>query len=175
MTDPRFPIGRFHYDGTMSDDQRRQAIDAIAAAPAALRAAVEPLSEAQLDTRYRDGGWTVRQVVHHVADSHLNAYLRTKLALTGDAPTITPYDEAAWAELSDSRDVPVAVSLALLDALHARWVSLLRALPHYSFARTVTHPEWPRPMTVDLLVALYAWHGRHHVGHVKTAVGSAAS
>ena len=151
----------------MTAAQRREAIDAIAAAPAALRAAVEPLDPAALDTPYRKGGWTVRQVVHHLPDSHLNAFVRTKLALTEDAPTIKPYDEAAWAELPDSRDVPVEVSLALLDALHARWVPLLRALPDQAFERTITHPEWPRPMTLDMLVALYAWHGRHHVGHVE--------
>lgn len=167
--DPRYPIGRFVYDGPMTEARRAGAIDTIAAAPAALRAAVAGMTAADLDTPYRPGGWTVRQVVHHLPDSHLNAYVRLKLALTEEQPTIRPYDEARWAELPDSRDVPVEVSLALLEALHLRWVALLRALPPGSFERTLIHPEWPEPMSLDRLVALYAWHGRHHVAHVTAA------
>lgn len=153
----------------MTAAERAGAIDAIAAAPAALRAAVAGMTDADLDTPYRPGGWTVRQVVHHLPDSHMNAYVRLKLALTEERPTIRPYDEARWAELPDSRDVPVEVSLALLEALHLRWVALLRALPPASFERTLIHPEWPEPMSLDRLVALYAWHGRHHVAHVAAA------
>lgn len=149
----------------MTAEQRAAAIEAIAATPAALRAAVAGLSDAQLDTPYRAGGWTVRQLVHHVPDSHMNAYVRIKLALTEEQPTISPYDEGRWAELPDSREVPIDVSLSLLEALHLRWVALLRALPAEAFARTIVHPDWPEPMSVDKLVALYAWHGRHHVAH----------
>lgn len=169
MPDPRYPIGRFVYEGPMTAAERAEAMDAIAAAPAALRAAVAGMTDADLDTPYRPGGWTVRQVVHHLPDSHMNAYVRLKLALTEDRPTIRPYDEARWAELPDSRDVPVEVSLSLLEALHLRWVALLRALPPESFDRTLIHPEWSEPMSLDRLVALYAWHGRHHVAHVTAA------
>lgn len=161
--DLRFPVGRY----TMPDaDPATYArlIDEIAAAPAALRAAVADLTDAQLDTPYRDGGWTVRQVVHHVPDSHMNAYVRFKLALTEDAPRIKPYEEARWAELPDSK-LPTAGSLALLDALHERWVVLLRAMTPEQFERTYDHPEMG---SVPLRGALgiYAWHGRHHVAHV---------
>lgn len=131
-----------------------------------LRAAVEGLTEAQLDTPYRPGGWTVRQVVHHVPDSHLNAYIRMKLALTEDGPTIKPYDENLWAELSDSR-MPVDASLSLMDALHRRWVTVLRSLQPADFARTFLHPE-AGVVSLDRLIALYAWHGRHHVAHITS-------
>jgi uncharacterized damage-inducible protein DinB len=131
-----------------------------------LRAAVTGLTDAQLDTPYRPGGWTVRQVVHHVPDSHMNAYTRFKLALTEDVPTIKPYDEAKWAELDDSKSKMVEHSLALLEALHARWVFLLERLKPADFDRKLNHPEWDAPMTLDMLLALYAWHGKHHVAHV---------
>lgn len=163
--DLRYPIGKVERKPSLSHDERRAAIDAIAAAPAALRAAVAGLSDAQLDTPYRDGGWTVRQVVHHVADSHLNAYARFRLALTEDNPTIKPYEEAKWAELRDARTLPIGVSLTLLDMMHERLVHLLRATPADAFARKLTHPE-NGPMTIDALLGIYSWHGRHHAAHV---------
>ena len=171
MSDPRYPVGRFAFDGDVSDAARAARIADIEAAPRLLRAALEGLSPRQLDTPYRDGGWTVREVVHHVPDSHLNAYVRFKLALTEDAPTIKPYDEAKWATLPDSRETPIEVSLTLLDALHARWVTLLRAMSPADFSRTFVHPEQGRAMSLDTTLALYAWHGRHHVGHVALVAG----
>ena len=143
-------------------------IDVIARTPDELRRAVQGLSSDQLDTPYRPGGWTVRQVAHHVPDSHLNAYTRFKLALTEETPTIKPYDEALWAELSDTRETPIDTSLTLLSCLHERWVRLLRALKSKDFARRLNHPEWEAPMSLDVLLALYAWHGPHHVAHVTS-------
>jgi len=166
--DPSYPIGKFERPDILSADERRDMIDTIAAAPASMRKAVANLSAAQLDTPYRNGGWTVRQVVHHVPDSHLNAYTRLKLALTEDDPVIRPYDEARWAELSDSRDTPIEVSLTLLDSLHARWVTLFRALQESDFRRTLRHPDHDGILTVDWLLAMYAWHSRHHVAHVTS-------
>jgi uncharacterized damage-inducible protein DinB len=142
------------------------AIDAIAAAPTKLRQAVNGLTDAQLDTPYRPGGWTVRQVVHHVADSHLNAYTRFRLAFTEQNPTIKPYDEAKWAELPDVAATSPEVSLALLEALHIRWVKLLRALTPAQLQRGFVHPEHGRLITLERLLAMYAWHGRHHVAHI---------
>src|SRR5690349_4168525 len=144
--DLRYPIGRFDSSRELEAADVAVAIDAIAAAPARLREAVAGLDDAQLDTPYRPGGWTVRQLVHHVADSHLNAYVRFRLALTEDGPTIKPYLEALWAELPDARQAPVEVSLALLDALHARWVMLLRTLSATDLERTFVHPEHGRTM-----------------------------
>ena len=166
MTDLRYPIGEFTWDGVMTDARRAACVARIAAAPGLLRAAVAGLNDRQLDTPYRPAGWTVRQVVHHVPDSHLNAYIRMRLALTEDTPTIKPYDEARWAELRDARSAPIEVSLALLDALHVRWMSLLRELGPTECARGVRHPEHGRVMSVDELLALYAWHGEHHTAHV---------
>ena len=165
MSDARFPIGRFSFDGDVSDAARAARIADIEAAPRLLRAAVEGMSERQLDTPYREGGWTVRQVVHHVPDSHLNAYVRFKLALTEDTPRIKPYEEARWAQLPDAR-LPIDVSLALLDALHERWVTLLRTLsPDDLASRAYDHPEnGVTPLRVAL--GLYAWHGKHHTAHV---------
>ena len=160
----RYPVGRFQPVTSAGDAKRTQWIEEIAALPAHLRAAVEGLEQSQLDTPYRDGGWTVRQVVHHVADSHVNAYVRLKLALTEDSPAIKPYEEQRWAELPDSR-LPVPVSLALLDALHERWVVLLRSMRDETFARTWVHPEHGT-RDLDFLLQLYAWHSRHHVAHV---------
>jgi uncharacterized damage-inducible protein DinB len=166
--DPRYAVGKFNSPtGPQTSDERRLLIEQIAATPARMRAAVAGLSDAQLDTPYRDGGWTVRQVVHHVPDSHMNAYTRLKLALTEHEPTIKPYDEAAWAKLNDVRDTPVETSLLLLDTLHARWGTLLDALTDDDFERTLRHPDYG-VMTLDWLVALYAWHGRHHVGHITS-------
>ena len=164
--DLRYPVGKFERPASVSDAERAQCIDTIDAAPAALRSAVRGLHDAQLDTPYRDGGWTVRQVAHHLADSHMNAYLRFKLALTEATPTIKPYDETAWAKLPDAT-LPIGPSLALLEALHARWVSLMRATAAADFGRTFIHPERPgAPSTLDQMTALYAWHGRHHVAHI---------
>jgi uncharacterized damage-inducible protein DinB len=168
VPDLRYPIGPFAYDGAMSDARRAECVARIAEAPARLRAAVAGLDDARLDTPYRPGGWTVRQVVHHVPDSHLNAYVRIRLALTEDAPTIKPYEESRWAELPDARSLPVEVSLDLLEALHARWVPLLRSVGPAEGARQLHHPERGRAMTVDELLALYAWHGAHHVAHVTS-------
>lgn len=162
--DPHFPIGPMPQVETLSPAQRREHIGAIRALSGEFRAALEGLTEAQLDTPYRVGGWTLRQLAHHLPDSHLNAYLRCKLALTEDTPTIKPYDEAAWAELPDSRG-EVAVSLALLDALHARWVSLLEGLDESQWVRPFFHPGSGGTVTLDGLLATYAWHGRHHTAH----------
>ncbi|HEV7767626.1 MAG TPA: putative metal-dependent hydrolase [Thermoanaerobaculia bacterium] len=168
MTDLRYPIGTFERRDLLNPDERRAMIDTIAAAPSRMREAVAGLSEEQLDTPYRDGGWTVRQVVHHVPDSHLNAYTRLKLALTEDDPLIRPYDEALWAGLADSRDTPIEVSLTLLESLHARWVTLLRSLADDDFRRTLRHPEHSGILTLDWLVAMYEWHSRHHVAHITS-------
>lgn len=167
MTDLRYPIGKFSYDGRLSEDQKRAFLDHIAQTPKNLRAAVHGLSEAQLDTAYRPGGWTVRQVVHHVPDSHLNSYVRFKLALTEDEPTIKPYAEDRWAELADTKATPVEVSLTMLDSLHDRWVRLLRSLTPTEWTRTFRHPDLGA-MTLEKTLALYAWHGRHHVAHITT-------
>jgi uncharacterized damage-inducible protein DinB len=164
--DLRYPIGPFIRPKSLSPAERTAAIDAIAKAPAALRAAVSGLNDAQLDTPYRPGGWSVRQVVHHVPDSHMNAYTRFKLALTEDVPIIKPYDEAKWAELDDSKSKLVEHSLTLLDALHARWVFLLERMTPTDFERNLNHPEWDAPMSLDMMLALYAWHGKHHAAHV---------
>jgi hypothetical protein len=162
--DLRYPLGEFKPPSTIMPGTRADAIDAIAALPQHMRRAVRGLSEPQLDTPYRPDGWTVRQVVHHVPDSHLNAYIRVKLAITENNPTIKPYDQDAFAQLPDQR-LPVDVSLSLLDALHARWTTVLRALTPDQFARPLVHPEIG-PITVDYLVQLYSWHSRHHVAHI---------
>lgn len=166
MDDLRYPIGRFRFDPEADEGALATAIDRIADAPARLRKAVQGLSDAQLDTPYRPGGWTVRQVVHHVADSHINAYVRLRLALTEEAPTVRPYEEGRWAELEDARAAPVEVSLRLLDALHERWVRLLRAVPASAMRRPLHHPDHGQ-LAVSFLVQMYAWHGQHHVAHVS--------
>lgn len=162
-----YPIGKFSYTGPLTRSQGDAAIETIAQTPAKLRAAVRGLSPEQLDTPYRPGGWTVRQVAHHVPDSHLNAYIRTKLALTENEPMIKPYDEKAWAELADSRLSPIETSLVLLEAVHERWNHLLRAATDADFTRTFRHPEHG-VRTLDWMVGLYAWHGPHHVAHVTS-------
>ena len=164
-TELRDPIGKFKWEGDATAEQRQQLIDEIAGTPARVRAAVEGLSAEQLETPYRPGGWTVRQVVHHIADSHLNSYVRFRLALTEDEPTIKPYHEDRWAELEDARTAPLEVSLALLESLHERWVQLLKSLKAEDFARTFRHPEMG-VVSLDKNVGLYAWHGRHHVAHI---------
>lgn len=165
MTDLRYPIGPMPRVTALSASARAATIDVIAECPARLRAAVAGLSDAQLDTPYRPGGWTVRQVVHHVPESHMNAYVRLKLALTEDEPTIKTYEEDRWSELPEVRSSPVALSLALLDALHARWLASLRTLRGSDFERTFRHPVLG-VLTVDGLLAMYEWHSKHHVAHV---------
>ena len=165
MSDPRFPIGQFTFEEPVTAAKRVAWIDRIASLPATLRISVGGLTDGQLDTPYRDGGWTVRQVVHHLPDSHLNAYIRCKLALTESTPTIKPYDEARWADLPDSAG-PIEMSLDLLEHLHTRWTTLLRELPGSAFARTFFHPESKVTFTLDRLAAFYSWHGEHHLAHI---------
>ena len=167
VSDLRYPIGKFTPVPSLTATQRAKCIDEVAAAPGQLRRAVTGLTPTQLDTPYRDGGWTVRQVAHHVPDSHMNAYLRFKFGLTEEAPAIKTYEEKDWARTPEVAATPVDVSLALLDALHARWVTLLRAMTAEQFARTIKHPEWGTP-SLDAMLALYAWHGRHHTAHVTS-------
>ncbi|HKD49800.1 MAG TPA: putative metal-dependent hydrolase [Candidatus Acidoferrum sp.] len=165
MMDPRYPIGHFEMPIEASPARRQQAMDEIASLPAKMRAAVRGLNDSQLDTPYRDGGWTARQVVHHVPDSHLNAYVRLKLALTEEKPTIKPYDEDAWSKLADSKSTPVEVSLSLLTAVHDRFDRIWRSLKPEQFARPLIHPE-SGERNVDWLLFLYEWHGKHHTAHI---------
>jgi len=165
MADLRFPIGSFQFNPDVTPETRRAAIAHIAAAPATLRSAVAGLDASRLDTPYRPGGWTIRQVVHHVPESHMNAYVRFKLALTEDNPVIKPYDEDAWSRTPDTARTPIEMSLAILDALHVRWNVLLESLGPAEFVRPLIHPD-SGPMTIDTLLQLYAWHGRHHAAHI---------
>jgi uncharacterized damage-inducible protein DinB len=166
--DLRYPIGPFVMEKEpLSEEQRRLFIDQIAETPQRLAEAVAGLSVEQLDTPYRPGGWTARQVAHHFPDSHFNGYVRVKLALTEAEPTLKTYEESEWAKLPDTAATPVEVSLQLLDALHRRWVTLLRSLGGADFRRTARHPSWGL-ITVDFLLAQYAWHGRHHVAHITS-------
>jgi hypothetical protein len=162
--DPRYPLGRFTAPATISPKDRTEAISTLAELPEQLRNAVDGLNSAQLSTPYREGGWTLRQVVHHVADSHMNAFVRVKLSLTEDWPTVKPYDEAAWAKLHDVA-APVEWSLELVESLHARWVMLLQSLDDRQWKRGCNHPQ-SGPMTVELATLTYAWHSRHHVTHI---------
>jgi len=165
MSDLRYPIGRFTPPAVYTAESRAVSIAAIEAAPLALRAAVNDLTPEQLATPYRDEGWSVAQVVHHVADSHLNAYVRFKLAVSFENPFVKAYDENAWARFPDAVTTDIGGSLALLDALHARWVPFLRDLTSPQFARTYQHSE-TGPVPLDRALALYAWHGAHHVAHI---------
>ena len=165
MEDPRFPIGKFSYDGPMSGVQKAKCLDDIEQTPARMRAAVAGLSDAQLDTPYRDGGWTVRQVVHHVPDSHMNSYVRFKLALTEDNPTIKGYAEDLWAELPEAKNSPIEISLNLLEGLHRRWMLMLRELKPEDWQRTFQHSDLGA-VSLEKNLALYSWHGRHHVAHI---------
>lgn len=165
--DLRYPIGKFHRPENISEAQRGEYIDDLAAAPARLRQAIKGLTPAQLNTPYRPGGWTIRQVVHHVPDSHMNSYMRFKLALTEDVPTIKAYKEDLWAELADSRNTPIETSLTLLDALHERWVVLLKSLKDENWQRQFRHPKLGS-MPLDVTLALYAWHGAHHTAHITS-------
>ena len=169
MTTPdlRYPIGRFQQEINITLEQRQALIEGIARLPIDMQAAVNGLSAEQLDTPYRPEGWTVRQVVHHVPDSHLNAYIRFKLALTESEPTIKPYDEKQWARLADVTITPIQISLSLLENLHARWTLLLRALEPAAFSKTFRHPEIGL-LTLDTQLGLYEWHGRHHVAHIAS-------
>ncbi|GJQ20994.1 MAG: putative metal-dependent hydrolase [Bacteroidia bacterium] len=167
VEDLRYPIGRFKAVRDLSASDRKTLIAQIAAAPNEVRKAVAGMNDVQLDTPYRDGGWTVRQVVHHLADSHMNAYIRFKLAVTEEHPTIKPYDETAWARLPEAAGAPVDISLDLLESLHRRWVMFLDDLKPEDFRRTVNHPE-NGTMTLETILQLYAWHGRHHVAHITS-------
>jgi uncharacterized damage-inducible protein DinB len=163
-TDPRYPIGRFERPETISSEDRTNAIATLAELPEQLRNVVDGLGSAQLNTPYREGGWTVRQLVHHIADSHMNAFIRIRLALTEDWPTIKPYDQDAWATLHDSA-APVEWSLELIESLHARWVMLLQSLTEEQWMRGYRHPE-SGDVSVDVATLMYAWHSRHHVAHI---------
>ena len=165
MSDPRFPIGKFTYAGSPSEEQLKGFIKDIENAPAALRAAVQGLSPQQIETPYREGGWTVRQVVHHMPDSHMNGYVRFKLALTENEPTIKPYAEDLWAELPDNQSTPLEVSLTLFDSLHYRFARLLHSIKPEEWKRTLHHPELGT-VPLEKYLPLYAWHGRHHVAHI---------
>ncbi len=171
MADLRYPIGKFEWIPPENEEQmakrRVHYIDVLANLPSNMASAVKGLNREQLDTPYRPEGWTVRQVVHHVPDSHLNAYVRFKLALTEDDPTIRAYDEAKWAELPDSAITPVEVSLELLAALQSRWVDVVRSMQPSDFARTLVHPERGR-LTLDQMLAMYAWHSAHHTAHITS-------
>jgi hypothetical protein len=165
--DARFPTGKFVFDPHSTPDKRQECLARIASLPAELKSA---LAGARLDTPYRDGGWTARQVVHHLADSHINAFIRFRLALTEDRPTIKPYNEAEWAKLADMTLDP-AVSMQILDGLHQRWHAMLVAMTEADFAREAVHPDHG-PRTLDWFLQLYAWHGRHHAGHIKLTAAS---
>jgi hypothetical protein len=165
--DLQYPIGKFQKEAEISDTRRRELIEGIATLPAQLQTAARGLSEQQLNTPYRPGGWTVRQVIHHLPDSHMNAYVRFRLALTEQEPTIKPYDEKKWAELTDARTAPIDLSLTLLNSLHERWTLLLRALSAKDFTRTFRHPELG-VLTLDVQLSLYHWHGRHHLAHITS-------
>jgi hypothetical protein len=164
-SDPRYPIGKFSFEGPLSEEQKNKFLDDIEQTPARLKAAVAGLSDAQLDTPYRDGGWTVRQVVHHVPDSHMNSYVRFKLALTEPEPTIRTYMENLWAELPEAKSAPIELSLGLLESLHERWMLMLQAFAPADWKRTFRHPEIGL-VSLEKNLALYAWHGRHHVAHI---------
>jgi len=168
VNDPRYPIGKFSRppSNTLSEAERAACIEEIAAAPANFRRALAGLNDTQLDTPYRDGGWTVRQVAHHVPDSHMNAYIRFKWGLTEQNPAIKTYEEKDWARTPEI-GAPIAMSLDLLTALHVRWATLLRNMRPADFARTIQHPDWGTP-SLDTILALYAWHGRHHTAHVTS-------
>jgi hypothetical protein len=166
----RYPIGPFVRPVPPLDRAARTALlDTLEQAPARFRALAGALSDAARDTAYRTDGWTIRQVVHHVADSHMNAYIRMKWAMTEDTPAIKVYEEARWAELPDAKSGAVELSLSLLEALHRRWLAFLRLLPDEAFQREFVHPEWQR-ITIDEALALYAWHSRHHAAHIESAI-----
>jgi hypothetical protein len=165
--DLRYPIGKYSTQ-PFSGKLLGEWLTDIKFLPQHLENAILNLDEAQLDTVYREGGWTVKQVVHHVADSHMNAYMRFKLGLTENNPTIRPYDEAAWAEMDDTKNLPVNISITLLHALHVRWYEILRNLQPEDFNKTIFHPEHKKEMTLWYLLGMYSWHSRHHVAHITS-------
>jgi hypothetical protein len=165
QTDPRYSIGKFDIKVNVTKEMRSELIKTLETLPSQLRKEVENLSEQQLDTPYRDGGWTARHVVHHIPDSHINSYVRFKLALTEDNPAIKTYEEHLWAELQDTFNTPIEVSLNLLESLHKRWAILLRSLTDEQFEKTFQHPEWGR-VTLSKSLAMYAWHSKHHLAHI---------
>jgi len=167
MDDLRYPVGKFHFPDSISTKDLTGFIGQIAETPARMRRALAGLSDSQLDTPYRPGGWTVRQVAHHVPDSHINSYTRFRLALTENEPVIKPYEEQRWAERWDARAEPVEISLTLLESLHARWVPLLRSLSASEWKRCFRHPQLGL-ISLENNAALYAWHGRHHIAHITT-------
>lgn len=168
--DPRYPVGRFHMPESVSVEERARFIEKIEAAPALLHDVMSGVRPDQLDTPYREGGWTIRQVVHHIPDSHMNAYIRFKLALTENEPVIKPYNEAACALLRDTFETPVEVSLSLLGFLHQRWVVLMRGMSPADWQRRFIHPEFGSKQKLEQTLALYAWHCGHHIAHVKQAL-----
>ncbi len=167
QTDLRYPIGHFTAPAASLPSIRAEQIETLRQLPDNLREVTAGLSDAQLDTPYREGGWTVRQVVHHLADSHANAYIRYRLALTEDWPTVKPYDEAAWAELADCRKLPIDVSMAIIAGMHARWVALLESLSEEDFQKGYNHPEHGK-QALSTVLAMYAWHARHHTAHIAS-------
>jgi hypothetical protein len=173
MQDLRYPIGQFEHDNVIRDDEIKNWIHEIETLPAKLRSTIEGLSDEQLDTPYRPEGWTIRQVVHHLADSHMNSFVRFKLALTEDTPTIKPYFEDRWGELADC-SMPIDSSLALLDGLHARWTALLRSLSPEELAKSFNHPEMTDKIVLAWNIGLYAWHGQHHLGHITNLMAREA-
>jgi hypothetical protein len=162
----RYPIGKFSFPSEVSAEQRKELLMIIEGLPSKLRSAVQGMSDAQLDTPYREGGWTVRQVVHHLFDSHVNAYIRMKLAVTEDTPTIKPYKQDLWSELEDARTALAEISLSLLEGVHKRWMIFLRSLKEEQFSLSFVHPEQKRNIRLDQNLALYAWHSRHHLAHI---------
>jgi hypothetical protein len=171
ISDPRYPIGKYRFPDPITPRDLEGWMGDLERAPAALRLAVKGLSPDKLDTPYRPGGWTVRQVAHHLPDSHLNGYLRFKLALTEEEPVIKLYQEARWAELADTRATPVETSLALLEALHQRWLALLRGMSPAEFERRFRYPEEARVLSLAQALCIYGWHGRHHVAHITSLRG----
>lgn len=167
MTDPRYPIGKFDWNVEVTPEKLKQALQDIELTPSKLRSAVDGLAAPQLDTPYRPGGWTVRQVVHHLPDSHLNSYMRFKLALTEDRPTIRTYEEDRWAELADGREGAIEISLNLLEALHRRWILFLKSLSEADFKKTFIHPD-NGEIPLDKNLCMYAWHGRHHTAQITS-------
>jgi uncharacterized damage-inducible protein DinB len=165
--DPRYPIGKYHSQ-PFSEEQKKEWLNELKYLPGNLEHAILNLDAAQLDTPYREGGWTVKQLVHHVADSHMNAYIRFKLALTENNPVIKPYDEKLWAEMDDVKNLPINISLTLLHALHARWLEAIKNLPDEAWQRTVLHPEHNKTFTLWHFLGMYAWHGKHHLAHITT-------
>jgi uncharacterized damage-inducible protein DinB len=167
VADIRYPIGKLEPKSGLSQEERKALIDQIAEAPARLREAVQGLTDEHLDIPYRPGGWTIRQLVHHLPDSHMNAYVRFKLGMTEEQPTIKPYEQHLWAELIDAKSSPIEPSLRLLESLHQRWVIFLRSMSASDFSRRINHPE-SGLMPLERVLQVYAWHGRHHVAHITS-------